>query len=101
MPLFNQTKQFRRTLSNGTVRIVRDTYSNKNGNWKQQSRDIKALDERCCDCGRTARETPQGHLELHHIKTLNSGGTTQRHRMATLCVSCHNKRHSHLHKGRS
>jgi 5-methylcytosine-specific restriction protein A len=46
---------------------------------------------RCVECGSTF------NLEVHHIIPVSRGGKTVMFNLKTLCGTCHNKKHHHLH----
>jgi len=96
MPLFVPKTLRSRKGKNGVVKIQRDTYSNTNGSWHSQARSVKTIDGKCLACGKTAEQTPEGWLVVHHIVPLTSGGVTQKRKLITLCELDHSKRHNHL-----
>ena len=90
----------------GTLRIVRDGYSNGKQDWWTISKQVLERDGYQCratlvDSSGSRRRCPHsratGHrLEVHHIKELSRGGKTIKSNLITLCESCHIKRHHHL-----
>jgi len=87
------TKTTRR--ADGTARIKRDGYSNAQTDWWTIRDQVFKRDDGCCQsrnnlgfrCGAPGRE-------VHHIRSLASGGTTTHSNLITLCASCHDARHA-------
>lgn len=75
-----------------TVAKIRRTKSEAyTDNWDQISKLIMLRDNyKCVDCGR-GRPI---RLEVHHVIPVSKGGRTVSFNLKTLCIICHNKKHS-------
>lgn len=97
--------------ADGTVRIVRDSYSSHKVDWWTINKQVLERDDYRCRATlinpqdgtkrRCTRSKANGDkLEVHHVKELSKGGKTISANLITLCESCHNKRHRHLQRTR-
>lgn len=99
-------QRFVKRRVDGTLRIVRDGYSNARQDWWTISKKVLERDGYQCratliDDSGSRRRCPNsrhtGHrLEVHHIKELSKGGKTIMANLLTLCERCHRQRHHHL-----
>jgi hypothetical protein len=68
--------------------------------WKARAKAHRRRDDYICqDCGFQsgpyAAEGKGCTLDVHHITTLEDGGSNRPENLTTLCVECHNTRHDH------
>lgn len=93
--------------ADGTLRIVKDSYSNHKVDWWTINKQILERDDYRCRATltdadgsnrrRCTHSKASGHrLEVHHVKELSKGGKTIAANLITLCERCHHARHKHL-----
>ena len=85
----------------GVVRIQRASYSTvsgttqKNSWWELRKACVTRDGGMCVVCKLNGRFVEA--KEVHHIKELSKGGINTLSNLISLCLTCHNKRHKHLH----
>lgn len=92
--------RFKSQRKDGTLRLVRDGYSNSKQSWWDIRAKVLQRDGGRCTA---MLETPKGRarcphtesLDVHHVKELSGGGRTVMSNLITLCRTCHQRRHRH------
>jgi 5-methylcytosine-specific restriction protein A len=87
-------EQHRQTETRRYNRYQRDPEINKryNSNWRKISAEYRKAHPICEECLKVNRLTPAALV--HHIKTLEDGGTHEVGNLMALCGSCHSAIHA-------
>lgn len=88
----------KRTLFNGVARIKRDNYSNSQTGWWTIRNEVFKRDGGKCQAMVGWGKCGQPATDVHHIISLNRGGTTTKGNLISLCKNCHEARHSHMRR---
>src|SRR5882672_8474436 len=100
--LARRTRTSKRNMF-GVATIKRDSYNTSNGfsvksGWWEISAAVRKRSKGKCEalvfgqrCGKPAKD-------VHHIISLNGGGTNSLTNLIHFCENCHLKRHNHMFK---
>ncbi|HDH7443307.1 TPA: HNH endonuclease [Escherichia coli] len=85
--------------------IRRENYNTVNGmqtraGWWEIRAKVVARDGNKCRAIVGGKQCLRPAVEVHHIVPLSRGGTNTMSNLLSLCKSCHDKRHNHLHRAR-
>lgn len=89
----------------GVATIKRASYNTDNGfstkaGWWELSAAVRKRSKGKCEAVLKGVRCGAPAVDVHHIVSLNSGGTNALTNMVHLCTSCHDRRHTHLFRKR-
>jgi len=89
---------FFKSKPSAVARIVRDTYKvdGSIGGWYELADEVRMFYSFTCTGCKTYLGPGRG--DVHHIVPLSRGGLTKKSNLTLLCLTCHEKRHSHMRK---